>query len=166
MELDSLPVNESISVLFLAPDSSRCSINLTTEEAVDVPLHFDMRYNWGNGWINTLVMNTLSNGNFGTRQSPSGFDFTPRILVKVTFVAGDDGFRIFSNDKFMTTYLYRDGLTSDKVRNISWSFDDRAAPADAVGAVFIEFQSSSISPQARWSQIISIFIFAYVLAVV
>ena len=166
MELDSLPVNESISVLFLAPDTSRCSINLTIEEAVDVPLHFDLRYDWGDGFVNALILNTRSNGNFGAEERPSGFDFTPRILVKVTFVAGDDGFRIFSNDNFMTTYPYRDGLTSDKVRNISWSFDDSAAPADAVGAVFIEFLSSSISPQARLSQIIFVFIFAYVLAMV
>ena len=127
IELDCFNVGEYLKCVFRAPDkgTGRCIINLKTASG-DIALHHDVRYEWGSD-KNALVLNTLCDGSWGSEGRPGGFDFTHGISVKVRIAACEHGFDTYCNEKFISTYKYRNGLTAASVKRIEWSFDDGGA---------------------------------------
>lgn len=99
---------------FLAPDAGRVSMNLKNELGKDIILHVDARYNWYSS-NKVLVLNTFNQGSWGQEQRPTGFDFTPGILVKMRVEAGPNSFRVFSNTYQIAEYQYRLPVTSVKM---------------------------------------------------
>ena len=117
IELDYFNVGESLKCVYKAPGKGRCSINLKTASG-DVAFHHGVRYD-GNS-RNVLVLNTWCGGSWGIEERPKGFDFTDGISVEVVIIACENGFDTYCNDKFMTTYKYRHGLTAASVKKIEW----------------------------------------------
>ena len=111
-------MGESLKCVYKAPGKGRCTINLKTASG-DVALHHDVRYDWSDS-KNVLVLNTWHGGSWGIEERPKGFDFTDGISVEVVIIARENGFDTYCNDKFITTYKYRHGLTAASVKKIEW----------------------------------------------
>ena len=126
IELDSLSIGQRIECVFVAPDKGRVTINLLSKSG-NIPLHHDIRYDWGSGWKNSLNLNSKISGSWGNEERPGGFDFTHGKPVTVKIVAAQLGFEIYCNGTQITTFNYRSGLPATDVKKVQWVFEDNGA---------------------------------------
>ena len=95
------------------------------QDTNNIAFHFNPRFDVN---PNMFYLNTNEGGTWGTEETPSGYDFSYGIRMKVRVYADTDKFKIFINDKFVYQYKYR-GLTSTQVKEVqfSWVGDDAVA---------------------------------------
>ena len=109
--------------------SGRIRIDLQ-RNSNDIAFHFNPRFDPN---PNFLYLNTLEGGTWGKEQTPSGYDFSYGIRMKVRIYAGKDNFKIFINDKFIYQFKYR-GIPCTEVREVQflWIGDDTSIAAQLV----------------------------------
>ena len=127
--LDKFGVGSAVEATFIAPNKGRVSVNLINEAEDKIILHVDARYNWYT-WMNTLILNAYEEGvGWGSEQQPSGFDFTPGILVRLGIVADEDGFIIYNNGAEVGKFVHRQPVSS--VKMVQMVFEDNDAEEKA-----------------------------------
>ena len=134
--LDEFEIGSAVKITFRAPSKGRVSTNLMDEAGENVVLHVDARYYWYSS-VKQLVLNAYEAGvGWGTEKKPSGFDFTPGILVTVRIETEQDRFIVYCNDREVGQFEYRLPVTS--VKKVQVIFEDNDAEPKA------EFKSMAV----------------------
>ena len=75
---------------------------------------------WAHSTLQTLILNSFIDGEWGEEELPSGFPLTPGDRTTITVTLGEDAYDIYANgDQFHYSYTHRAHIR--EIRDVQWS---------------------------------------------
>ena len=105
-------VGNAIEVDYITPNYGRPTFDLRNITG-NIVLHVNPRWD-----TRVFVLNSYINGQWGTDERPTGFDFTSGVPLKIRVEAKSNYFNIVVNGQVLHQYKYRLPVTS--VTNVCW----------------------------------------------
>ena len=121
LNLSDFQVVEAVEVTFVAPSLNDVQLRLIDDDLGYVPLAAIARYQSSSFADDKFILNTYR-GRWGDEVRPSGYDFTPGIVMKLRVEMTPGCFHVIANDVELTCFNYR--LHPDTVDRIQVRSDN------------------------------------------